>query len=94
LKTAILGFAHGHVGVYCDIWRDQPDLGVEVVAGWDHDAKRLADNVAKYGIRACSSVADALAQPGIEAVVIAAETSRHADLVIAAAQAGKKIILQ
>ena len=94
MKAAVLGFAHGHVGVYCDIWRDQPNLGIEVVAGWDHDAKRLADNVAKYGVRACATVAETLAQSGIEAVVIGAETSRHADLVVAAAQAGKKIILQ
>ena len=34
-----------------------------------------------------------LADPGIEAVVVAAETSLHASLVVAAA-AGKKIVLQ
>jgi predicted dehydrogenase len=94
MKTAILGFAHAHVGVYCDIWRDQPDLGIEVVAAWDHDTKRLAEAVEKRKLLPCATVAEALAQSGIEAVVVGAETSRHADLVIAAAQAGKKIILQ
>jgi predicted dehydrogenase len=94
MKTAILGFAHAHVSVYCDIWRDQPELGIEVVAAWDHDAKRLTEASEKRKLRACATVAEALAQPGIEAVVIGAETSRHAELVVAAAQAGKKIILQ
>jgi predicted dehydrogenase len=94
MKTAILGFAHAHVGVYCDIWRDQPDLDIEVVAAWDHDTKRLTETAEKRKLRAYATVAETLAQPGIEAVVIGAETSRHADLVVAAAQTGKKIILQ
>ena len=78
MKTAILGFAHAHVGVYCDIWRDQPDLGIEVVAAWDHDAKRLAETAEKRKLHTCATVAEALAQPGIRAVGIVAETSRPA----------------
>jgi len=94
MKIAILGFAHGHVSLYCDIWRDRPDLGIEVVSAWDHDAKRLADAAEKRSLKACESVPELLSQPGIEAVVIGAETSLHADLVIAAARAGKRIVLQ
>ena len=94
MKVAILGFAHGHVSMYCDIWRERPGLGIEVVAGWDHDAKRLADAAEKRGLKACGSVPELLSQPGIEAVVIGAETSMHAELTVAAARAGKKIILQ
>lgn len=94
MKAAILGFAHAHVGMYCDVWRDQPGLGVEVVAAWDHDAARLADVAGKRNLRGYGELADLLAQPGLEAVVIGAETSRHADLVVAAARAGKRIVLQ
>jgi len=94
VKAAVLGFAHAHVGMYCDVWRDQPGLGVEVVAAWDHDAARLADVAGKRNLRGYGELAEVLAQPGLEAVVIGAETSRHADLVVAAARAGKKIVLQ
>ncbi len=94
MKAAILGFAHAHVGMYCDVWRDQPGLGVEVVAAWDHDAARLADVAGKRNLRGYGELAEVLAQPDLEAVVIGAETSRHADLVVAAARAGKSIVLQ
>ena len=94
IRTAILGFAHGHVGAYCSTWREHPELGVSVAAGWDHDAKRAADNCAKYGIEAAPSVDALLHRADIRAVVIAAETSMHADLVAQAAAAGKAIVLQ
>jgi len=94
VKTAILGFAHAHVGMYCEGWREQPALGIEVVAGWDHDAARLKEAAAKFGLEAIADPAALLARREIEAVVIGAETSRHADLVIAAARAGKRIVLQ
>ncbi len=80
--------------MYCDIWRDRPELGIEVVSAWDHDAGRRAEVAGKRKLRASSNVAEVLAQPGIEAVVIGAETSLHAELVIAAARAGKRIVLQ
>jgi predicted dehydrogenase len=94
MKVAILGFAHGHVSMYCDAWREQPGLGVEVVAAWDHDAKRLAESCAKRGLMAIENLNALLSRSEIEAVVIGAETSMHAELVVAAAQAGKKIVLQ
>ena len=94
MKIGVLGFAHGHVSLYCDIWQERPELGIEVAAAWDHDAKRLGDAAEKRKLKACGSVAELLSQPGIEAVVIGAETSLHAELAVAAARAGKKIVLQ
>jgi predicted dehydrogenase len=94
MKIAVLGFAHGHVGLYCDIWRDRPELDIEVVAGWDHDPARLKEAVEKRKVRGFSETSALFAQPEIEAVVIGAETSVHTDLVVAAAKAGKKIVLQ
>lgn len=93
-RIGILGFAHGHVGMYCSRWKEQPELGVKVVAGWDHDANRAADNCANFGIDNEPTVDALLARKDIDAVAIAAETSMHADLVEQAAKAGKAIILQ
>ncbi len=94
MKTAILGFAHTHVGMYVEGWREQPALGIEVVAGWDHDATRLKEAATKFGLEGSADLAALLARRDVEAVVIGAETSRHADLVVAAARAGKRIVLQ
>ena len=94
LNLGILGFAHGHVGVYCDEWLKMSDQPVKLVAGWDHDAARLTAAHDKYNLKPCTSPTALLDTPGLDAVVIGAETSLHADLVEAAAAARKKIILQ
>jgi predicted dehydrogenase len=94
LGVGILGFAHGHVGPYIAQWREHPEYGVDVVAGWDHDAARLEKNVAPLKLRAYAQVQALLADAAVQAVVITAETSRHAELVEQAAAAGKAIILQ
>jgi predicted dehydrogenase len=90
----VLGFAHAHVGMYCREWlRESGDL-VRLVAGWDHDGKRLETACSEFGLSGEASVETLLGREDIAAVVIGAETSRHADLVEAAASAGKTIILQ
>src|SRR5688572_27230783 len=94
LNLGILGFAHGHVGVYCEQWRKHFPNDVKLVAAWDHDAGRVTAAREKYGLAIAPSVADLLSRDDIDAVVIGAETSLHAELVEAAAAAGKKIILQ
>jgi len=92
MRVAILGFAHGHVGSYARQWREHPDLGVELVAGWDHDKERAAKAAKDHEVEICASPADAIAK--CDAVVIGVETSMHADMVEAAAAAGRKIVLQ
>lgn len=92
IRLGILGFAHGHVNSYCARWREHHADDVQLVAGWDHEASRLAGPVERYGLTACDEVATVLEQ--VDAVVIAAETSRHADLVEQAAAAGRTIICQ
>ena len=94
LNLGILGFAHGHVGVYCDQWLKMPDRPVRLAAGWDHDAARADAARTKFGVKTCASPAELLKHPQLDAVVIGAETSLHADLVEQAADAGKMIILQ
>ncbi|MDX9982460.1 MAG: Gfo/Idh/MocA family oxidoreductase, partial [Lentisphaeria bacterium] len=94
VQVGILGFAHGHVNSYCTRWRETPGFGIQVAAGWDHDAARLAQAVKSHGLAACGSVAELLARPDLDAVVIGAETSFHAELVEQAAAAGKTIAVQ
>jgi predicted dehydrogenase len=67
---------------------------VRAVAGWDHDATRLAAAAKQHGVDPFATMEDMLKRPDITAVVIAAETSMHADLVEKAARAGKAIIVQ
>lgn len=94
IDIGILGFAHGHVNRYCQQWRDQPRLGVRVVAGWDHKPDRLAEAAKTHNIEMMASAEALLSRKDIKAVVIAAETVYHADLVEQAASAGKAIIVQ
>lgn len=90
-KVAILGFAHGHVMAYGPQWVNRPELGIAVVAGWDHDKERLAKSAESFpGMKQCYTVEEAL--EGIDGVVISSETSLHAELIEAAAAAGKAII--
>ncbi|MEA2709059.1 MAG: hypothetical protein QOF78_1660 [Phycisphaerales bacterium] len=94
INLGILGLAHGHVGVYCDQWRKHFPHDIKIVGAWDHDATRAAAAKEQYHLDIYKSAADLLLRPGIDAVIIGAETSLHADLVEAAAAARKKIILQ
>jgi len=94
LGIGIVGFAHGHVNSYCNQWRADPSMGVEVVAGWDHDAARLTQAASQHGIQADEKLEALLGREETDAVVIAAETSMHADLVEQAAEAGKAVVLQ
>lgn len=93
-RVGILGFAHSHVNSYCNQWRSNSDMGIEVTCGWDHDEARLARAVENHGIERASSADELLARDDVDAVVIASETSLHAELVENAADAGKAIALQ
>jgi predicted dehydrogenase len=91
-RLGILGFAHAHVHTYCAEWRKAPDA--QVVAAWDHDASRAAKAGEQNKVELADSPKALLARKDVDAVVIASETSMHADLVEQAAAAGKAIVLQ
>jgi predicted dehydrogenase len=80
IRVGILGFAHGHVNAYCERWRKDPELGIEVVSGWDRDAARLAEACTKHGLKPAASAEALLAGKDVDAVVIASETAFHAEL--------------
>ncbi len=59
----------------------------------DVDARAAAPLAAKHGARVADA-RTALADPGVNAVIIASSTDTHADLAIAAARAGKAIFCE
>lgn len=92
LGLAVLGFAHGHVGSYCQQIKGFDDA--QVVAGWDHDAERLQSKVDAFGIETSQDLAKIVGRDDVQAVIIGVETNQHADVAVAAAEAGKDIVLQ
>src|SRR5437867_242434 len=94
IGIGILGFAHGHVGVYATQWKQSLAMGVRLVAGWDHDQQRAAASQQQFQIELADTPGLLLSRKDIDAVVIGAETSMHANLVEQAAATGKMIILQ
>jgi predicted dehydrogenase len=94
IRLAILGFAHGHVNSYCNVWRQRFAHDVQLVAGWDHDLVRAKTAAEQFGLKMFDTPEDLLVHQPVDAVVIAAETSMHANLVEMAARANRAIILQ
>lgn len=94
INVAVLGFAHGHVFAYCKEWQQKPELNIHIAAGWDHDPDRLKQTCENLQIQPVIDIDSILNAKDIHAVVIAAETSLHAELVEKAALAQKTIILQ
>ena len=79
-KVGILGFAHGHVFAYGEQWRQHPEYGVEITAGWDHDRKRLEESAEKLGFQTLCGSPEELLALDLDAVVISSETSDHCRL--------------
>lgn len=88
----VLGLAHGHVGTYCQVMQGFQD--VELVACWDDDCERGRAAAEQHTMDLRPSVDSLLKDDRIDAVMIGTETSRHADMVEAAAAAGKHILCQ
>jgi myo-inositol 2-dehydrogenase/D-chiro-inositol 1-dehydrogenase len=85
-------FGAGRIGlIHAGNIARHPGARLELVVDTDRDAaKRLAET---HGAKV-STAAPALADPAIDAVIIASSTDTHADLVEAAAQAGKAIFCE
>ncbi len=59
-----------------------------------YDVRRAAAEAAAHGARVADSIDDILADPAVDAVLIATSTDTHADLIEAAAKAGKAIFCE
>ena len=92
IGVALLSFAHVHASGYADQVIASPDC--EAVAIWDDDALRGQAEADRRGITFYHELADVLALTTVDAVVVNAPTSKHKDILIAAAKAGKHIFTE
>ncbi|WP_293856080.1 Gfo/Idh/MocA family oxidoreductase [uncultured Alsobacter sp.] len=68
--------------------------GFHLVGACRESPQGLEDFIARHGGRAYSGTADLLADPAVDAVVIATPHDRHEEAAVAAARAGKAILLE
>ncbi|HEX4885673.1 MAG TPA: Gfo/Idh/MocA family oxidoreductase, partial [Casimicrobiaceae bacterium] len=66
----------------------------EVVAGWSPSAQRRDAFAAQWGWRAAASLDALLAEPRVEAVLVLTPPRTHAEIALAAARAGKHVLLE
>lgn len=93
LRFAILSFAHIHAWSYARVLRSLEEA--ELAAIYDDDPERLRRAAEAYGVRDLySDYRQLLKREDIDAVVIASENAKHAELAIAAAEAGKHMIVE
>lgn len=91
-RIGVISFAHGHVRAYLNSIRAFDDA--VAVAAWDDDADRGTGACAEYGLAFEPSLAGLLARDDIDTVFVTSQTNRHAEHVVAAAAAGKNVLLQ
>ncbi|MCL4215607.1 MAG: Gfo/Idh/MocA family oxidoreductase [Candidatus Hydrogenedentes bacterium] len=87
-----LSFAHGHVASYAHVMKDFDD--VRLVAAYDDNESRGRAVCDATGMTYTPRIEGVLDNPDVQAVIVGSETSRHAELCLAAAQAGKHILCQ
>jgi len=92
IGIGVISFAHGHSQAYCQRMLTYDD--VRLVSCWDDSETRGRRAAEAYGMRYTPHVEDVLNDPEIQGVIVTTETSRHPEMVIAAAQAGKHILCQ
>ncbi len=92
LRVAVLSFWHVHAGDYSRSTQNHPDT--ELVAVYDDDAERGAAGAKDFGAEYTDDLDALLARDDIDAVTITTETSRHRDVMVAAARAGKHIFTE
>ena len=88
----ILSFAHGHINAYAGQIKNFDDA--ELRACWDDDVERGQRNADSFGIPFQPGLGEILARTDIDCFVVASETNKHADLAVAAMEAGKAVLLQ
>jgi len=93
LRFAILSFAHIHAWSYARVLKSLEEA--ELVAIYDDDQERLKRAAEAYGVRDLySDYQQLLKRSDIDAVIIASENAKHAELAVASAEAGKHIIVE
>ncbi|MHB0874443.1 MAG: Gfo/Idh/MocA family protein [Anaerolineae bacterium] len=92
LGIGIVSFAHGHVGTYAQRIAGFDDA--RLVACWDDDEQRGRTNADNFSMAYSPHLEDVLHHPDVDCIVIGSETNGHAELALAAIDAGKAVLLQ
>ena len=92
MRLGVISFAHSHVNAYIEAIKHFSDA--QVVAAWDDDRERGRMQCSKYGIAFEPDLDALLRREDIDAVFVTSPTNQHAAHVVAAAQAGKHVLLQ
>lgn len=92
VRVALLSLAHVHAAGYADQVSANPDA--ELVAIWDDDPARGQAGAAERNVRFFDDLDELLNRDDIDAVVVASPTALHAELLRAAANAGKHIFTE
>ncbi len=91
-RIGVISFAHAHVNDYIETIAGFDDA--RVVAGWDADEERGRAQCAKHDLQFESSLDALLRRDDLDAVFVTSPTNKHAEHCVAAAQAGKAVLLQ
>lgn len=93
LRFAVLSTAHLHAWSYIRVLKELPEA--ELVAVYDDNKERLKRVIEEYGVKTVyTDYNELLKREDIDAVVITSENARHAELTIAAAEAGKHVLCE
>lgn len=90
VRVGMLSFAHMHASSYAQALAETP--GAELVGIADEDAVRCREMAGRFGAEAWSI--ERLLNSDVQAIVVCSENARHADHVIACAQAGKHVLCE
>jgi 1,5-anhydro-D-fructose reductase (1,5-anhydro-D-mannitol-forming) len=92
LRLAILGFWHVHAMDHVREAQRHPDT--EIVVAWDDDPHRGHAAAEAIGVDWAERLDDVLARADLDGIVVDTATSRHRDVIVAAARAGKHVFTE
>lgn len=92
VRIALLSLAHGHGYSYAAAVQASPNAELVVIA--DDDVERGKDAAARYSVSWEADYRETVSQAGVDAVIICSENSRHKEMTVAAAEAGKHVLCE
>jgi predicted dehydrogenase len=96
-QHSVIGFAILGAGMVADYHRQailsNQDLGARLVAVGHHDPARFPQIAAHFGVP-CQTFDDLLNNPAVDVICICTPSGQHASQAIAAAQAGKHVLVE
>lgn len=90
--VAVLGAAHIHLDDAAGVLRSHPDVRVRHL--WDHDTERAERWADAVGAHPCADLDSAVETADVTGVLIYSETSRHGELMTAAAERGLAVFVE